>query len=163
LEFFCAEAYRWKFEKERVIDLDHLKHEVFGRHWDDSSWREVLRLIAGTINERWIAEIVIFLVDEVNLPWPWNFGDKPPRNIALAAQCLAENRAVSGMDRAARRVLVRVIQLLEHGILDEDSRSNNLLRTEIVPAMASVGPSWPGREIYLDWYLARGRVLYHHP
>ena len=156
LEYFCAEAFRWQFERDQVINLDDLKSEVFGRHWDDPAWREVLRLIAGTIREQWMAQIVIFLADEVNLPWPWRFEDKPPWNVALAAQCLAEGKTVTGLDKAATRVLVRVIQLLEHSILDADHQSNELLRSEVLPAIASVGSSWPGREIYLQWYLARG-------
>ena len=163
LEYFCAEAFRWQFERDQVITLDELKSDVFGRHWDDPAWHEVLRLLAGTIREQWMAQIVSFLVDEVNLPWPWRFKDKPPWNVALAAQCLTEGRTVTGLDHAAARVLVRVIQLLEHGILDEDEQSSALLRTEIFPAIASVGSSWPGREIYLHWYLARGVRLAWDP
>ena len=156
LEYFCAEAFRWQFERDQVIDLDYLKSEVFGRHWDDPAWREVLRLIAGTIREQWTAQIVVFLADEVNWPWPWQFNDQVPWNIALAAQCLAESRTIAGLDHAATRVLVRIIQLLEHGILGEDIQVTNLLRSEILPAISSIGPSWPDREIYRQWYLARG-------
>ena len=163
LEYFCAEAFRWQFERDQVIDLDYLKSEVFGRHWDDPAWREVLRLIAGTIREQWMAQIVVFLVDEVNLPWPWQFDDRAPWNIALAAQCLAEGRTITGLEHAATRVLVRVIQLLEHGILGEDYRSTELLRSEILPAISSVGPSWPDREIYRQWYLTRGIQLGQMP
>jgi HEAT repeat protein len=159
LEFFCAEAFRWQFERDRTIDLDYLKFEVFGKHWSDPSWREVLRLIAGTIRERWMAEIVTFLVDEINLPWPWQFKDRLPLNIALAAQCLAESRTVAELDHAAARVLVRVIQLLEHSILDTDSPSVALLNSEIIPAIAAIGQAWPHRDIYLRWYMARGVKL----
>src|SRR5690349_12592839 len=84
-------------------------------------------------------------------------------NVALAAQCLSEVRTVVGLDHAATRVMVRVIQLLEHGFLDEDDESNSLLRSEIIPVIASIGPSWPGREIYLRWYLARGVRLVWWP
>jgi HEAT repeat protein len=163
LEFFCAERFRWQFEKDQAIDIDHLKSEVFGEHWDDSSWREVLRLIAGTIQERWAAEIIIFLTDGINASWPWKFGDHPPRNIALAVQCLAEKRPVASLDRAARRVLVRVIQLIEHCVLDDDRLSCALLANEIIPAMATIGQAWPGREIFLDWYLARGARMVWSP
>jgi HEAT repeat protein len=163
LEFFCAESFRWQFEKDQAISIDRLKSEVFGRHWDDSSWREVLRLIAGTIQERWAAEIIIFLTDEINASWPWKFADHPPRNIALAVQCLAEKRPVAELDRAARRVLVRIIQLIEHCVLDNDRLSCALLANEIIPAMATIGPTWPGREIYLDWYLSRGVRLVWSP
>ena len=159
LEYFCAEAFRWQFERDQVISLDGLKSEVFGKHWDDPAWHEVLRLLAGTIREKWMAQIAAFLADEVNWPWPWQFSDRSPWNIALAAQCLAESRTIAGLDHAATRVLVRVIQLLEHGFLGGDTRSASLLRSEILPAISSIGSSWPGREIYRQWYLARGFQL----
>ena len=163
LEFFCAEAYRWQFEKDRTIDLDYLKVNVFGAHWNNPSWREVLRLTAGTIRERWMAEVVAYLVDEVNLPWPWQFKDNPPWNLALAAQCLSEKRLTADLDQAARRVLIRTIQLLEHCVLDGDPQSTRLLEAEIIPAIATAGPMWPGREAYLDWYLSRGIRLVWSP
>ena len=163
LEFFCAEAFRWQFEKDRVIDLDHLKNEVFSRHWNDPSWREVLRLIAGIIHERWMGQIVTFLVDEIDLPWPWKFESRLPWNVALAAQCLAERRVVADLDLAFRRVLVRVIQLLEHGILGGDEQGSTLLGTEVIPAIAAVGSAWPGREVYLQWYTARVAWLIRAP
>ena len=34
-EHFCAEAFRWQFERDQIISLDDLKSNVFGRHWDD--------------------------------------------------------------------------------------------------------------------------------
>ena len=156
MEHFCAEAYRWQFEKDRVLSPDQLKVDVYGRHWDDPAWHEILRLIAATIHEQWVAQIVTYLADEVNLPWPRRFGDHPPWNIALATQCLAQARTFVGLDHAGERILVRVIQLLEHSLLDNDDSSNDLIGSEILPALAAAGPSWPGRAIYLRWYLMHG-------
>lgn len=163
LEHLCAEAYRFQFEKDQSITIEQLKTEVYGQHWHDPAWREVLRLIAGTIREQWTAHLVTYLCDEVGWPWPWRFLDKPPWNIALAAQCVAEGKSVAGLENAGERVLTRVIQLLEHGNLDDNHKTSKLISDEIVPTLTSVGPAWPGREIYLRWYLARGIRLAWNP
>jgi HEAT repeat protein len=163
LEFFCAESFRWQFEKTKKMDIDRLKTEVFGLHWSQSAWREVLRLIAGTIDDEWTSKLIIYLTDEVNLSWPWKIRDNPPRNIALAAQCAAEKQVVTKLEAATKRVMVRIVQLLEHSILDRETAANRMIASEIMPAVAAIGPSWPGREIYLDWYLARGARLVGSP
>ena len=31
-----------------------------------------------------------------------------------------------------------------------------LIEDEILPAAKAIGPSWPGREVYLSWYRRRG-------
>jgi hypothetical protein len=58
LEFFCASAFVWKFEKTKELDVEQLKTEVYGKHWEDQNWHEVLRLICGMIDEQWVGEIV---------------------------------------------------------------------------------------------------------
>nr|MDT0666987.1 hypothetical protein [Micromonospora sp. DSM 115978] len=62
LEYFCADAILWRFEKTQELPLDALKVEVYGRRWADASWREVLRLLAGMLDERFTGEIIDFLV-----------------------------------------------------------------------------------------------------
>jgi len=63
LEYFCASAFVWKFEKTKELTVEQLKTDVYGRHWEDQSWHEVLRLICGLIDEKWVSDVVIFLVD----------------------------------------------------------------------------------------------------
>jgi predicted NACHT family NTPase len=49
LEYFCACEFVERFGKrglEGGLTLEELKTEVFGKHWQDESWHEVLRLIA---------------------------------------------------------------------------------------------------------------------
>jgi predicted NACHT family NTPase len=85
LEYFCAEAFRWQFEKEQKLNLKQMKTEVFGKHWDDESWHEVLRLIAGVINVKFVVEIIDYL-RKIN-------GEKAKfANIFLAVDCFAELR-----------------------------------------------------------------------
>ena len=59
------------------------KTKVFREHWQEESWHEVLRLIAGTINELFTGEIIEYLNDE-------NGEAEKFSNLFLAAKCLAE-------------------------------------------------------------------------
>jgi len=52
LEYFCAWEFVERFEKQRSLTEEELKTEVFGQHWRDESWHEVLRLICGMVGER---------------------------------------------------------------------------------------------------------------
>jgi predicted NACHT family NTPase len=106
LEYFCAEAFRWQFEREQKLTLEQLKTEVFG-HWHDESWHEVLRLIAGVINPKFVAKIIEYLMGidgEAN-----KFS-----NLFLAAGCLAEvrerkNRDIYTQDRRLFKVIKNLI------------------------------------------------------
>ena len=62
LEYFCAWEFVWQFEKERTLSLEELKTEVFGKHWQDESWHEVLRLIVVMIEVKFAGEIIEYLI-----------------------------------------------------------------------------------------------------
>jgi energy-coupling factor transporter ATP-binding protein EcfA2 len=66
LEFFCATAFVYKFEKTQEITLEQLKQEVYGAHWREQSWHEVLRLICGMIDENFAIEIIDYLAGETD-------------------------------------------------------------------------------------------------
>ena len=97
LEYFCAWEFVWQFEKERSLTLDDLKTEVFGKHWQDESWHEVLRLIAGMIDAKFVGEIIEYLmaqkIDKREfLDEGGQLTDEGVLNLLLAANCLAEVR-----------------------------------------------------------------------
>ena len=93
LEYFCGWAFVWQFEKERSIELEDLKTEVFGKHWQDESWHEVLRLIAGMLDGKFVGEMVEFLLGQMCEP-AFNPNRRLKKesflNLLLAADCVAE-------------------------------------------------------------------------
>ncbi|MBD3135240.1 NACHT domain-containing protein [Microbispora bryophytorum] len=163
LEFFCAESFRWKFERDQFITLAELKAEVYERYWNDPSWHEVLRLLAGMLRDHHSAAIITFLVDEVSFPWPWEFGSDLPRNVELAVRCLGEKRMTPQLDLAAERVITRVIQIIEHSYLMRNQYGSFFLQDEIVPFLGFLNGDWPGKDVYLKWYLRRGVRLAWSP
>ena len=52
LEYFCAAWFVDQFEKKQTLTLQELKNDVFGMHWKDETWHEVLRLITGMVGEK---------------------------------------------------------------------------------------------------------------
>jgi predicted NACHT family NTPase len=98
LEYFCAWEYVWQFEKERTISLEELKTKVFGKHWQDEFWHEVLRLIVGMIEPKLAGEIIDYLIDKD--------GEKENfLNLFLAADCLGEVGSRSGLVLTYTRLL----------------------------------------------------------
>jgi len=79
LEYFCASHFKEKFERKRQLTIERLKFEVYGRHWQDRSWHEVLRLICAMVDEQFAGEIIEYLLSGVDLrevpdfsrPYPW--------------------------------------------------------------------------------------------
>jgi hypothetical protein len=129
LEFFCATAFVWKFEKARDLTIDQLKADVYGKHLDDQNWHEVLRLICGMLDEKWSAEIIGYLVPEVYKDRTLNEDldedlDEDYDNdvlssilllqafqsrseVMLPAQCLGELKSLTGIDEALSKFLNR--------------------------------------------------------
>ena len=156
LEFFCADYYVQHFEKLQALSIAQLIQQVFAAHWADPSWREVLRLITGRIAPRFAGEVIRFLARDAYQPWPQQFGDRLPRNITLAVQCLGEIHSPNSIRGEAEELLRVIIELLEHSAGTQDRPRDVLLQEELVPAIRTVGMAWPGREIYEPWYRQTG-------
>ena len=100
LEYFCAWEFVWQFKETQTLTIEQLINEVFGAHWQDESWHEVLRLICGMIEPKFVAEIIDFLLaqkidrskflDDYKI---MRFIKKEGLgNLILAANCFAEVR-----------------------------------------------------------------------
>jgi len=63
LEYFCAVEIVHRFEKQRTLTFEQLRDEVFGQHWQDETWHEVLRLICGMIAPKFVGQLVEFLMN----------------------------------------------------------------------------------------------------
>ncbi|MGD1913542.1 MAG: NACHT domain-containing protein [Rivularia sp. (in: cyanobacteria)] len=106
LEYFCAEAFRRQFEKEQKLTLGELKTEVYGKHWLDEAWDEVLKLIAGALDVKFVGEIIEYLIGI-------DGEEDKFRNIFLAAGCLAEVRNRSTLKSIDIQLLHTLKTLLE--------------------------------------------------
>jgi hypothetical protein len=95
LEYYCAAWFVERFEKKQELSLERLRDEVFGGHWQDESWHEVLRLIAGMLDEKKAEQLIRFLMQ-------LDGRNNKMANLMLAAGCLSEvrnRRAVQATDQ----------------------------------------------------------------
>jgi predicted NACHT family NTPase len=102
LEYFCAAWFVDLFQKKQTLTLDQLKTQVFGPHWKDETWHEVLRLIAGMVGEKQAEQLILFLMEQDGRRYKL-------ANLMLAAGCLSEvrsRRAMQATDEGLRRLFV---------------------------------------------------------
>lgn len=85
LEYFCAAEFVDLFEKQLTLTIDELKQNLYGKHWPDESWHEVLRLIAGMVEAKFTGKIIESLMEQ-------NGETEEFKNIFLAADCITEVR-----------------------------------------------------------------------
>lgn len=108
LEYFCAMAFVDRFNKrgkEGGVGIEELCEEVFGRHWQDETWHEVLRLIAGNLNE-FVEDVVDYLIGI--------FRERNNVNpLILAAECLREVDGKVALDAVSDRLLQVLKEALE--------------------------------------------------
>ena len=138
LEYFCAWDIVDRFQKQRTLTEEALKSSVFGEHWEDDSWREILCLIVGMLGERDANAMLSFLIkqkDETN----------SPANLILAAQCLSEVRAKVKVKQIADELL----RLLKKNAENDLSPSNAFA---VINEIAQIGKT---QQATLDWLVSR--------
>ncbi|MGA2147296.1 MAG: HEAT repeat domain-containing protein [Bryobacteraceae bacterium] len=152
LEYFCAAWFVEQFEKRRTLSLDQLKLEVFGRHWQDEKWHEVLRLIAGMVGEKQAGELILFLMG-------LDGRDHKLANLMLAAGCLSEvrnRRAVLQIDQALRGRLIADAVTYDPPYYYEAWEENEETGPTRAKAVALIASIWRSAETR-EWLLSTAK------
>ena len=116
LEYFCAVEIVNRFEKQRSISFKELRDEVFGQHWKDETWHEVLRLICGMISPEIAEKLIKFLmeqtIDNRSVDVLGRLKPKALQQFLLGADCLSEvkNRHLLSVDSMFIATLKGIIQ-----------------------------------------------------
>ena len=149
LEYFCAWEFVWQFKETQTLTIEEIKTEVFGKHWMDESWHEVLRLIAGMIDAKFVGQIIHHLMriygEEENFV-----------NLFLAAECLAEVRNRKVIISIGRQLLLDLKKLISYGIYrelvgpctEEDKNRIRKIRTQAIKAVTN---TWKERPETFTW------------
>lgn len=135
LEFFCASAIVQKFQTTRELPIEKLKADVFGAHWDEKAWHEVLRLVCGMIGEEFASELIDYLTS-------LNVKASGGRNLVLAVGCLSELRRIERATDAATRLMEETFRLFD----EEGAVESWQTHKDIVEIASTVGERWPNRE-----------------
>jgi predicted NACHT family NTPase len=135
LEYFCASQVVNRVQALE-LSLDELKAEVFGPHWDDESWQEVLCLIAGgLISEKLTGEVIQFLIEQDGEVQKFT-------NLFLAAKCLDEVRDRKVIAAVDSQLLERLKELIKYDLnyyyepYGEEAGLVRKIRTQAVSAIA---------------------------
>ena len=107
LEFFCASAIVQRFQREQSLSFEGLRDEIFGAHWADETWHEVLCLIAGMIDARFVAQLITFLIARPAQD------DHKYHHVFLAAQCFHEVRNPAFLAAVREPLTQALMPLLE--------------------------------------------------
>ncbi|MDE5080575.1 MAG: formylglycine-generating enzyme family protein, partial [Trichodesmium sp. St18_bin1] len=88
----------------QTLGKDGLINDVFGSHWRDEKWHEVLRLISGMIDAKFVGDIISYLMEQ-------DGEEEKFQNLFLAFECMSEVRSSQGIDDVESRLLNRLQEL----------------------------------------------------
>lgn len=136
LEYFCAVEIKERFDKRGLpggVTFEKLRDEIFGNHWQDETWHEVLALTCGNINAKFVGQLIEFLL---NL-------DGNLLRIYLAVDCLVEVSDRSFILDVDRKLFEKVKELTTRS-------QRKWVRSRAVECMAK---GWSGDPQALEWLL----------
>ncbi|MDZ8052688.1 MAG: HEAT repeat domain-containing protein [Aulosira sp. ZfuVER01] len=167
LEYFCAWEFVWQFKETQTLSIEQLKENVFGKYWQDETWHEVLRLIAGMIEPRFVAIVIEYLISQPG-------EEEKFTNLFLAAKCLAEVRNRAVISSTANDLFEQLKSLTKYDIWyyydrlfdEKEIKLVEEIRTQAVAAIATTGKddlkikSWLQDCATVDenWYVRRAAV-----
>ena len=165
LEYLAASDIARRFDDRELSEDDLVA--VFGDHWRDPAWHEVLLLLTG-MKEHFAGRIVDFLLS-ADPGWRQRVDDLP-HHALLAIRCLGEVRKIGLLSAQSDALTDTLIALLEAADLRQNLPSRwrsaseaDRLTFEIwraaLPALTTLGSRWPGRTRYHEWYRRRGQFL----
>ncbi len=150
LEYFCAADFVHQFNVSKTLEIDGLM-TLFGQHYRDDEWREVLRLICGQIDEQFVGRIVEWLARRTDLD-KWDGSTELPE-LPLAIWCLSETRNATRLQNEGSLLLGVVMQFLvdcDGEIPQEDTSSyghsvlQDFIDEALMPPILALSGRWPG-------------------
>ncbi|MEA5553463.1 HEAT repeat domain-containing protein [Anabaena cylindrica UHCC 0172] len=137
LEYFCAWEFVWQFKETQILSIEQLKIEVFGKHWQDESWHEVLRLIAGMIESKFAGEIIDYLIIQ-------DGEEEKFTNVFLASELFEEVRNIQLIESTANRLIEKLKDLTRYDIIyyydnyEEEASLVKQIRTHAVTKIVTL-------------------------
>ncbi|MDX3245411.1 NACHT domain-containing protein [Streptomyces sp. ME18-1-4] len=154
LEYLAAADIVHRYEHEREWTPEALVSEVLVPRAEDTTWHEVILLLAGQLREHDTGT----LVDSLIRPAP--FTNREER-LALALRTLAEVKKIGALSTQSIAVVDGITQSL-------NTRAENrayflttahLAAESVTLSLASFGENWVGRNRYLTWFHVWGQFI----
>ncbi|NEQ70544.1 MAG: NACHT domain-containing protein [Symploca sp. SIO2D2] len=146
LEYFCAVEIVHKFEKQQTLSFEQLRDEVFGGHWQDETWHEVLQLICGMIDAKFAGELISFLMPlqgdgaQINA-----FFEPELSGLLLAIDCFIEIKNHSTTTFTGEKLFKFIKKKFDNPLIDR------LQHSSVESLAAKLASVWGGDREVLDW------------
>ena len=146
LEYFCAWSFVWQFMVTQALGKDGLINDVFGSHWRDEKWHEVLRLISGMIDAKFVGDIISYLMEQ-------DGEEEKFQNLFLAGKCMSEVRSSQGISDVESRLLDMLKDLTRYdlGYFYESYDEVKLVREIRTQAVKIVATFWKDEPSTYTW------------
>jgi hypothetical protein len=152
LEYCCADEIVYRLNNEQTLGLNDLVTEVFGVHAEDPTWQEVLLLIAGMINARFLGVVVDELLARTNAPAARLNQVQGTRLLMLALRCLSEARRINQLERQCTAAVRSLTAYLVNLTVADRSGSPQLVElTGVYATMRDISVVTPARETFRAW------------
>jgi hypothetical protein len=146
LEYFCAVEIVDRFEKQRTLTFEQLRDEVFGNHWQDETWHEVLKLIFGMIEVKIARELIELLIEAEGKNHKF-------KNLFLAAECFATRRNHPEFIRLENNLLDNLKSLIDFDLdcpydRDRDRDAISLVQLIQSQTVSTIASTWQLDQTY---------------
>lgn len=159
LEYLAADDIVQRFGRRRKLSEQDII-DIFTGRWSDPSWHEVLRHIAGMLEEEFVASVIDHLLA---LSPTWRQSVKAiPNHLVLAVQCLSEVRRLGVVTEQSERVAAAITDML--GVAEvrhrrHDTELMELIEQKVLPVLSAFSQHWAGAEVYRRWFAAEQNNL----
>ncbi|MGM3304855.1 HEAT repeat domain-containing protein [Anabaena sp. WFMT] len=146
LEYFCAWEFVWQFKETQVLSIEQLKTEVFGKHWQDESWHELLRLITGMIEPKFAGDIIDYLIMQDGEAEEFT-------NVFLASELFEQVRNIQLIVSVGNRLIERLKGLTEYNLIYyyENGEEAIIVKKIRRQAVKKIVTTWQDDSNTLSW------------
>ncbi|MFF0277285.1 HEAT repeat domain-containing protein [Streptomyces sp. NPDC004330] len=153
LEYLAATDLAHRFNHERSLSEEDLQN-LFADKVHDPTWHEILLLLVGLLDERFVAGILDRLLAPRAIAVPLGSRrDDAFAEVAFVARCLAEVRRLGVLAPQSAATVRTVIRLFECARVLGVGLFYPYAHVESLgPALAALGDDWAGGEAYARWH-----------
>ncbi|MFD3996851.1 HEAT repeat domain-containing protein [Streptomyces sp. NPDC058583] len=153
LEYLAATDLAHRFNHERSLSEEDLQ-DLFAEKVQDPTWHEILLLLVGLLDERFVAGVIDRLLAPRALSVPLgNYDDRAFVEVAFVARCLGEVRRPAALAPQSTAMVREVIRLFEVATrLGVTFFNPYETVASLGPALLALGETWAGRDDFLRWH-----------
>jgi class 3 adenylate cyclase/energy-coupling factor transporter ATP-binding protein EcfA2 len=163
LEYCYASDQIKRLREQPDYPVETLCEEVFAAHWQEPEWRGILRLVSSLAGDQNLAILAGYLISSAYPNWRSQIDDKPPVNLVVAIQCLAEAINPATLEQQALLLVQTIAEVVECPERWKGARLASFFEQDLLPAARSFVLPSAAKE-WLEGHFADvlGRIRSHY-